>query len=164
MWLKSSLTLFAIIPQFGAQEVTCTCHKGAKQINASEHKRRLFKDPPKDSYFVHLGTVSVQQNSLILWNCPLMVEGWARPPYVLRDWHRDASLQAVTQGTWSRSERSGILGSCGQLFASQQHHPEPWRELYHIPTHSFLSVSPGGVWVANAVTPLLQMGDMMALT
>ena len=106
VWLKSSLTLFAIIPQFGAQEVTCTCHKGAKQINASEHKRRLFKDPPKDSYFVHLGTVSVQQNSLILSNCPLVVEGWARPPYVLRDWHRDASLQAVTQGTWSRSELS----------------------------------------------------------
>ena len=52
-----------------------------------EHKLRLFKDPPKKAYLVHLGTVLAQQDSLIL--CKWLLIGMDKDgpflPYVPRD-------------------------------------------------------------------------------
>lgn len=44
MYLKPSLSLFAIFSQFGAQEMTCTLQGRTKQISTSEHTCGLLKD------------------------------------------------------------------------------------------------------------------------
>lgn len=140
VWLKLSLTLFVIVPWFGAQKAMCTRHRRAKQVSVSEHKRKLFKDPPKDSYLVHLGTVSVQQNSLILWDWHLMVEGWAQFPYVL----------TLAQGSISvgcnrgHAKQEWALGNTWQLWSAFRFSAAPsWamEELYHMHTLSLIPLS-----------------------